>query len=203
MNDAERALAELTEIRSRMAAATAFHGFGPSALAATGILALLTAAGQALWSPAPIPALPYFATWTAVALLSAAVIGAEMIGRSRRHHSDLAEAMILNAVLTFLPFGAAGAALLIVLGRFAPAELWLLPGLWQILVGLGVFAASRTLPRAVIIAGAWYFLAGLAVIMLTAGSRSLSPFAMGLPFGLGQLLVAAIMHLSSRADEEA
>lgn len=202
MNDADRALIELSEIRSRMAAATAFHGFGPVALAMTGLLAFLVAAGQSMSSPAPA-ALVYFTTWIAVALVSAVIVGIEMIGRSRRHHSDLAEAMILNAILTFLPFGAAGAALLLVLARFAPAELWLLPGLWQILVGLGIFAASRTLPRAVVVAGAWYFLSGLFVIMLASESHALSPFAMGIPFGLGQLLVAAIMHLSSRSDEEA
>ena len=46
---------------------------------------------------------------------SAALIGAEMIARTRRHHSDLADAMILNAIEQFLPAGAAGVAIALVL----------------------------------------------------------------------------------------
>ncbi len=46
MRNLDKALADIVEIRSRIAASTAFHGFGPTALAATAVIALITAAGQ-------------------------------------------------------------------------------------------------------------------------------------------------------------
>ena len=84
-----------------------------------------------------------------------------MRARSRRHHSGLADAMIYQAVEQFLPAGAAGVLLAFMLWKFAPETLWMLPGLWQILVSLGVFASVRSLPRTVAFAGAWYFCRGL------------------------------------------
>ena len=108
--------------------------------------------------------------------------------------------MIYQAVEQFLPVGVAGALLAVVLWKFAPETLWMLPGLWQVLVSLGVFASVRSLPRTVAFAGAWYFVAGFAILMLASDSHALSPWTMGLPFVIGQLLMAAILHFASGDD---
>ena len=50
-------------------------------------------------------------------------------------------------------------------------------------------------------AGVWYLLTGLVCIAL-GDSRALSPWAMGIPYGVGQLLVAAILLLNSREGED-
>ena len=139
----------------------------------------------------------FFSGWAATALLSGAMIWIEMQARSRRHHSGLADAMIHQAVEQFLPAGVAGVLLAVVLWKFAPETLWMLPGLWQVLVSLGVFASVRSLPRTVAFAGAWYFVAGFAVVMLASQSHTLSPWTMGLPFVIGQLLMAALLHFAS------
>ena len=73
----------------------------------------------------------------------------------------------------------------------------MLPGLWQVLVSLGVFASVRSLPRTVAFAGAWYFVAGFAALLLASQDHLLSPWTMGLPFAIGQLLMAAILHFAS------
>jgi hypothetical protein len=73
----------------------------------------------------------------------------------------------------------------------------MLPGLWQVIFSLGVFSSCRFLPRQMAAAGAWYLLSGLACIML-ADSRALSPWAVGIPFGAGQLLMAGILFLPRR-----
>jgi hypothetical protein len=125
------------------------------------------------------------------------MIWIEMRARSRRHHSGLADAMINQAVEQFLPAGAAGAVLGLMLWKFAPETLWMLPGLWQLFVSLGIFASVRSLPRTVAFAGAWYFLAGFAVLLLASETHALSPWTMGLPFVAGQLLMAAILHVAS------
>ena len=198
--DLDRVLADITAIRSQVAAGTAFQGYGPTALAATGALALAASVAQAalLDDPTGRP-LTFLAGWIAVAIVS---IGAEMLARSRRHHSGLADAMILNAVEAFLPAGAAGALLLLVLARLAPESLWLLPGLWQMLVGLGLFASLRALPRPVALAAGWYVVAGLGTIAASVEGHALSPWTMGLPFALGQGLLALILHRAPGGDHE-
>jgi hypothetical protein len=198
MRDLDKALADIFTIRSQIAAGTAFRGYGPATVAATGGLALITAIFQFLWlrDPTGHP-LIFFLGWAATALVSVAMIWIEMQARSRRHHSGLADAMIHQAVEQFLPAAAAGALLAVLLWNFAPETLWMLPGLWQVMVSLGVFASVRSLPRAVAIAGAWYFVAGFATLLVASQNHALSPWTMGLPFVIGQLLMAAILHSAS------
>jgi hypothetical protein len=129
------------------------------------------------------------------------MIWIEMQARSRRHHSGLADAMIHQAVEHFLPSGIAGVLLAVVLWKFAPETLWTLPGLWQVLVSLGVFASVRSLPRSVALAGGWYFVAGFVVLVLASQSHSLSPWTMGLPFVIGQWLMAAILYFASEETD--
>jgi len=198
MRDLDKALADILAIRSQIAAGTAFRGYGPAAMAATAGLALITALMQFLWLDDPTGhPLAFFSGWAAAALLSGAIIGIEMRARSRRHHSGLADAMIHQAVEQFLPAGVAGALLAVMLLRFAPETLWMLPGLWQVFVSLGVFASVRSLPRTVAFGGAWYFVAGFTVLLLASESHALSPWSMGLPFVIGQLLMAALLHFAS------
>lgn len=197
MSEFDKALADIVAIRNQIAAGTAFRGFGPAALAATGLVALATAAAQSQWLEDPdSQPLAFLAGWVAAAILSVAIIGIEMVRRAQRHHSGLSDAMILTAAEQFLPAGAAGALLTVVIWRFAPEAFWMLPGLWLILVGLGIFSSLRSLPRSVALAGAWYVLTGLVVLVIQSASHGLSPWTMGLPFAAGQFMMAAILHLA-------
>lgn len=202
MQDLHKALADIGSIRQQVAAGTMFRGFGPTVVAATGLLAAVTATVQSIWLDAlgrhPVV---FLAVWAATAAVSAALIGAEMIARTRRHHGGLADAMLINAIEQALPAGVAGGAVALVLIQLAPETLWVLPGLWQVLVGLGIFASVRSLPRAVAWAGTWYVAAGVVVLALSSQTQALSPWAMGLPFVIGQLLLAAILHFAFGAAD--
>jgi hypothetical protein len=198
MRDLDKALADIIAIRSQIAAGTAFRGYGPATMAATAGVALFTAILQAAWLDDPTASpLTFFLGWSLAALASMAMIGVEMRARSRRHHSGLADAMIHQAVEHFLPSFVAGVLFAAMLWKFAPETMWMLPGLWQILVSLGVFASVRSLPRSVAFAGAWYFVAGFTVLLLASQTHTLSPWAMGLPFAIGQLLMATILYFAS------
>ncbi len=201
MSDLHRALSDISNIRQQLAAGTMFRGFGPPVVAATGALALLVAGAQSVYDPAS-PAATFIATWVAVAAVAVAMIGAEMFVRSRRQCGGLANAQLLNAIEHFLPLGAAGAIVCAVVIRFAPDAAWLLPGLWSLLLAIGLFVAGRFLPRTILIAAAWYFLAGTAVLIAASQTRTLSPWMMGLPFSIGQFLVAAILHFAMERDDE-
>jgi len=202
MRDLDKALADIVAIRNQIAAGTAFRGYGPAAMAATGAVALLTAFLQFWWLDDPTSQpLTFFLGWTAAAVLSTIIIWTEMRARSRRHHSGLADAMIHQAIEQFLPAGLAGVLLAVVMWKFADEALWLLPGLWQILVSIGIFASVRSLPRGVALAGAWYFVSGFVVVVLASQSHALSPWTMGLPFAIGQSLMAGILYFVSESHD--
>ncbi len=197
MRDIDRALADITNIRSQLAAGTLFRGFGPAVIGMSGGLAFLTATLQSLWPDwLAAPPFVFLSCWVVTAIIAVCLIGGEMLARSRRHHGGMADAMIFNAVELFLPAGFAGAAIGLVLLEFAPDSVWLLPGLWQVLVALGLFASLRFLPRAISFVGAWYFLCGIGVLMMASGEQILSPWMMGLPFGIGQVLMAMVLHMA-------
>jgi hypothetical protein len=139
----------------------------------------------------------YIALWSITAAVAAALIGLETIARSRTIHSGLAQEMILCAVEQLIPSGVAGVLVAAVLIRVAPESAWMIPGLWEIVFSLGVFASTRYLPRAVIAVAAWYLVAGLICLAWSASTRILSPWAIGLPFGTGQILAAGILWWSS------
>ena len=68
-----------------MARGTVFRGYGPAALAATGLLALLAAVVQSQWIDDPLRDITaYLALWVATAALAILIVGSEAIRRSRR-----------------------------------------------------------------------------------------------------------------------
>jgi hypothetical protein len=195
MKDLDEALADIAAIRTQIARGSQFRGVGPATMAATGGLALLAAAIQAFWIADPASDVAhYLVLWIATAILSVALIAVETITRSRRIHSGLADAMIHGAIEQFLPAGAAGALLTLVIVRFRPQDLSLLPGLWQVIFSLGIFAASRSFPRPIFAAGAWYLVSGLAILAFADNTIAFSPWIMGLPFFIGQTLIAGFLY---------
>jgi hypothetical protein len=203
VSNLDRALAEISAIRGQMARASEFRGYGPATFAGTGLLAVAAAAAQAAWLKEPAAHIPaYLGLWIGVAAVSVALIGFEMVTRSRRMHSDLAGEMIRAAVEQFLPAGVAGVLVTAMLCRFAPHSLGLLPGLWQIIFGLGVFASCRFLPRAMVLVGIWYLAAGLTALACSADARAFSPWIMGAGFGIGQGLVALVLQRGVGGGDE-
>ena len=204
MHDLDKALADITLIRQQMAERTLFRGLGPVVIAASGCMAFATAAVQSAWLTGDTPAQPvaFFTIWVALALISSALIGIEMRARTFRHHGGLADSMIANAVENFLPAGVAGATVALIVVQAAPDAAWILPGLWQVLVAIGLFASLRFLPRSVAVAAAWYFLAGVVVLTMGCQTRAVSPWMMGLPFGIGQVLLSAILFIAFGSDNE-
>jgi hypothetical protein len=197
MNDLNRALGDISSIRRQMARSTEFRGYGPATLAATGLIAVLAAGVQALLVADPASHIStYLSIWICTAAVSAALTGLQMYTRTRRMHSGMSQEMMHMAVEQFLPSVGAGLLITIVLVRYVPAALWMIPGIWQVIFSLGIFSSCRFLPRPMLAAGAWYLLTGLACIAL-GDSRALSPWAMGIPYGAGQLLVAAILLFGS------
>lgn len=202
MSDLHQALEQLNAIRTQVARDTQFRGYGPASIAASGLLAFAVAAIQGFMNPNGPAFFPFLLVWVGTAAIAIGLTAYETIARARRVHHELANEMILLAVEQFLPVLVVGALLTCVLVGAAPQQLWMLPGLWQLLFSLGVFASCRFLPRQTVAVGIWYLIAGLTCIVVQSGEKTFSPWTMGIPFGVGQLLVAAILQFGFECASE-
>lgn len=199
-----QALAQVSEIRDHLARTETFRGYRSATIAFTGVVGIATAIAQTLWLPQPADHLvAYLALWVGAAVFNLAIIGVEVWRRSRRAAATFARRNAVFAIEQFVPSLAAGGLVTLVIALRAESASWMLPGLWAVIFSLGIFASCRTLPRAVSAAGVWYVAAGTLALVWGQGDAALSPWIMGVAFGGGQLLTAAILHVSlARLDKQ-
>jgi hypothetical protein len=197
----KQALSEISALRLQMARNTEFHGFGPATLAMTGGLAMAAAVVQSRSLPDPASKVTsYLALWSGAAVLSVVLIAVEAVRRSQKAHQGLADDMLVAAAEQFLPAAFSGALLTSVLLACAPESLWMLPGLWQVILSIGMFAACRNLPPSLRIVACWYLATGLGCLAWARAEGAFSPWAMGLPFAIGEFLAATLLWLSYRGE---
>jgi hypothetical protein len=114
----------------------------------------------------------------------------------------MAAAMLQGASRTVLPISATGIVVAAVVLAYAPAMAWIVPGIWQMLIGLVAFASYATMPRAIVWPAAWYLAAGAAVMALSGASGSISPLLAGGPLVIGHFAIAWILHREgARTDD--
>jgi hypothetical protein len=189
----DEALSRIAEIRSRLAEAERFRGYRALPVLGSGLLAATAAMAQPVLVPDPTRQIGgYLGLWLGVAAVSVAAALVTMLLRVRGG-AALDPESVRVALGQFLPCLAAGAAVTAVLARTAPESAWLLPGLWQVLFSLGIFASARLLPPQALGVAVWYLGCGLACLAWARGPAALSPWAMGLPFAAGQVASAAVL----------
>jgi hypothetical protein len=189
------ALSQIAAIRASVAATERFRGYRALPVALSGGFALLAAALQPHLVPDPAADLGgYLALWLTTAVLGAAAAGVRIAARDWFAPHPLTREVTRLAVGQFAPCLAAGLLVTVAVGRHAPHVGWALPGVWQVLFAMGVFASCRLLPRPVVWVGVFYLLCGTANLAFGHGPAAFGPWAMGLPFGVGQLVTAAVLY---------
>jgi hypothetical protein len=198
------ALTQISQIRQQVAQTEVFRGYRALPVAFSGVLAMGTAGLQAFWLPDPAQNISaYLFLWLGAAVLSMLATGIEIAWHCRYRSSAIERTKSWLAVSQFLPSIAAGALLTIILANHAAESLWMLPGLWAMLFSLGIFASCRLLPPASFWVAVFYMAAGAASLTWAQGANAFSPWAMGVPFGVGQLLTAAMLYWTlERRDVE-
>ena len=195
------ALSQIAEIRSKAAAAEQFRGYRAGPIGITGLLAVLVALAQPRFATNDAN---YLILWLSTAVFAAAVSGTGIWLRFRHGVDPLAKQLTWLAVGQFAPCLLAGGLVTLVIVQQVPQYFALLPGLWQVFFSLGVFASCRLLPKSVVVIGVWYLVAGCFNLTAANGPRALNPWAMGIPFGVGQLATAAVLYWNlERANDEA
>jgi hypothetical protein len=204
--DLHEALTQISEIREQVARTETFRGYRAAPVAFSGIVACAAAGLQQWLVPEPArDAAGYLSLWIGAAALSIVVTGIAMYWHCVKSQSSLTKPNTILAIGQFLPSVVAGGLVTFVLYQVLPESLWLMPGLWSVFFSLGIFASYRLLPKATFWVGVFYMIAG--VMCMIWGARqdfAYSAWAMGVPFGVGQLLSAAILYwtLERRIDEQ-
>jgi hypothetical protein len=135
----------------------------------------------------------YLTLWFVVAVGSVLAAAWAMVQRARLSGSKLEREQALEVVERLSPVLGAGAWLTVVLTLWAREQVWMLPGLWAVLFGLGVLSMRRMLPRPMMAVGMWYLASGLACLAWAQGAWALSSVAMASTFGIGQALAAGVL----------
>jgi hypothetical protein len=193
--DVEEALHRVSPIHRGFGRGQFFHGYRAIPTFFSGVMAFIACAVHGIWiSDSRFACL---ILWICAAAISLAVVATEMFLRYRRCNSTLERDLIIGAAEQFIPTIAAGALLTLVLGLSGPDKpLWLLPGLWAIMLSLGIFASRRMLPPALKIVGAHYLITGLLCIALGDHNDPFFPaWTMAITFGVGQILAAAVLWI--------
>lgn len=195
MNDIERAIAQISDIRAHLAASTRFRGYAPEVLVGIAAICVLVTLLQTFW-PDRLAAndVQQVVVWGAVLILSNLAMLAEAFTRARWEHGGMAPAMLHSTLRMHLPF--AGVAVIIAVGicRFAPAAAWIVPGIWQLLIALTAFVSHAFLPRRIVWAGLWYGACGTIVIAVAGSQGHFDPWLMGGPMTIGHLLLAWLLR---------
>jgi hypothetical protein len=189
------ALSQIGEIRTSLAQSEVVVPTRSVSVCAIGGLAGVGGLIQAVWIPQPTNDLhAYLVLWISTAAVSLAVVAAEVAMRYLRASTGTMRRATLQAIEQFVPCLLAGSSITWAIVRYAPEAAALLPGLWAITFGLGLFSAAKYLPWATLLVAAFYLVTGTVALVLVRGEFALSPWAMVVPFGIGHLLLAAVFY---------
>ena len=188
----DRALAQVAEIQDQLTRADVYRGYRSVPVAGSGIIGLFAAWLQ----PAGLPADPlaFVGYWIVIAICAGFVGVSEIVYNYVVHDEALARRRTRRVVGQMLP-SLLGAA--IITGSFVhlSAELVsLLPGIWAICFGIGIFASRPFLVRASGWAALYFYAAGVALLWTAQAHEPLSGWSVGGTFGVGQLLTAAVLY---------
>ncbi|HEX8324470.1 MAG TPA: hypothetical protein VF595_11220 [Tepidisphaeraceae bacterium] len=194
------AMDQIALIREQVARAEMFRGYRAATTAFSGVVAIVASYVTAILTRnSAITDGTYLAVWCGAAGLCLLVVGLDVAWRVRRSQSLLQRDLTWSAVEHFMPALTAGGLLTLVLYQFAFETIWMLPGLWMILFGLGIHASRRLLPRFSGLIAGYYLASGLFVLSLREWA-AFNPWTMGAVFGLGQFMAAGLLRSTERAD---
>lgn len=190
------AVSQIEEIQRRLAQAETFRGYRAATIGGTAVFAVVGAVLQTVLTPEPLERpYTYLTIWGSIACASLLFSVAQVIWRAWSSGSLLTTRQTWLALEQFLPCPIVGAVVTMVVSEWEPGVLWMLPGLWSLFFGLGVWASRRLLPRPVGWVGVYYLLAGCICLLVGSGEWACSAVLMLATFGVGQAALAAIMYL--------
>ena len=190
----QQALADLAEVRGRLATVQRFDGYSSSAAIASGVVAI--AAGAVQYAVVPYPhgvdeAQTYFALWFGCLALALAINYGAILTWRARHRGLQTDAQIRTVGLSILPAIAAGGV--ITIGFLMRGFYDVLPAIWCATYALGLFASRAMVPRHVVLV-AVAFGAFATFLLFAPRLDPLAWWVMPFAFGCGQIAIGVIVR---------
>lgn len=199
-----RALEQVAEIHTHLARGELYRGYRSIPVALSGVLAIAAAGVQPWVLPESSP-MEFVGYWVVVAVFAA---GAASTGIARnymkaRHAGDaFARRRTRTVVGQTIPALLIGAVLTLMIVRRKPEYIHLLPGLWSILYGLSILSARPYLPKNIGWVALFFLVAGIVILAHNISGEPLSPWSVGLPFGVGQLAGGLVLYWDLERNHE-
>ena len=196
MVDLRGALDQLDQIQTHLERTESFRGYRSQSVAFSGILGIVGCVVQATSMNDPVANLDsWLLLWVGIAFISVAVVGVEIVVRCYRSQSRRELRSTRTALRQFVPTLITGAVLTHVIVNTAVEVAWMLPGLWAIIFGLGVFSSLPLMPERFVFIAAYYVAVGLLLLVVARDSHALSPWAMSV-FAVGQLISSVMLYVT-------
>ena len=191
--DLSRALGQLADIHQQIAKGEIYRGYRSVPVAASGLIGFAAAWAQppALGASDPVGFVLY---WSVIAACAGFVGASEIIYNYVVHDDRAARRQTTRVVGQFLPSVLAGASITVSFVHLSAALVPLLPGLWAICFGIGIFASRPYLLRASGWVALLYYAAGVALLWIARGPEPLRGWWVGGTFGVGQLMAALVLY---------
>ncbi len=193
--DLTSALDRIEEIHAQMAKGEVFRGYRPVPVAVAGAVGLLAGWLQPRVLPASDDGTGFLWYWLSVAALNAALIGCVIVAGYRRASDRFARRRTRQVVGQFLPCIVAGSVVSLTFAALDPGLVRLLPGVWALFLGVGIFASRPYLARATGWVGLLFVLSGTALLAYPTASLARLGALHGTVFGVGLLAAAIVLHL--------
>lgn len=202
--EVERALADLAEVRDRLAAVQQFKGYSGPAAAASGAIALVAGIVQLALVPAPVTPSDertylyvWFSCLAAALSLNYGAIGVWYARNVATHERVRAR----SAGIALLPAIILGAVLSLAL--IIHGQIWMLPGVWYASYAVGLYASRALVPNGAIPLAAAFGIVGAALLLWPTATLPLSWWVMPLGFGLGQIYIGWLLFREPEVRSQA
>ncbi len=204
--EVRQAMADLAEVRGRLATIQRFDGYSGTAAIASGAVAVAAGAVQFFLVPHPRGAAAletYLQIWLGCLGVALALNYGAILAWRARHRGLQAAAQMRTVGMSILPAIAAGGVITVAL--LARGLVYLLPGMWCATYALGLFASRSMVPRAVVAVAVAFGAIGTVLLLGPLVSPAVDPLAwwvMPLAFGAGQIAIGWIVRGEASAEEE-
>ena len=187
------ALRQISEIHGHLERSEVYRGYRSLPVGLTGIFALGAAALQVRLFPPAAP-IDFVWFWVGVAGVCGGIGACGVVYHVLYRGDAIARCRTIRVVGQFLPSLVAGFAATMILVQGNGDHISVLPGLWAMIFGLGVFASRPYLPRAIGWVGVYYLGTGLILLQISEAGGIPTPSVMAVTFGIGQIATALILY---------